>query len=153
MSKDRSNVTALLDDVPSFSRQNRGGIFLVIKGPDRGESVRLTERSVAFGSAPSCELCLSDKTVSRKHLVAELVGDEVFDPVKMRALYDLGVRGALELVPRVGEPTLSHQGHPRVVVLNRFAVVLAAGRRHGDSEEDTTPALHHDPRCRARCGL
>ena len=25
----------------------------------------------------------------------ELVGDEVFDPVKMRALYDLGVRGAL----------------------------------------------------------
>ncbi|MEZ4398688.1 MAG: sigma 54-dependent Fis family transcriptional regulator [Kofleriaceae bacterium] len=77
MTKDRSNVTALLDDVPSFSRQNRGGIFLVIKGPDRGESVRLTERSVSFGSAPSCELVLSDKTVSRKHLVAELVGDEV----------------------------------------------------------------------------
>jgi hypothetical protein len=25
----------------------------------------------------------------------ELVGDEVFDPVKMRALYDLGFRGAL----------------------------------------------------------
>jgi DNA-binding NtrC family response regulator len=79
MSKDRSNVTALLDDVPSFSRQNRGGIFLVIKGPDRGESVRLSERavSVSFGSAPSCELVLTDKTVSRKHLVAELVGDEV----------------------------------------------------------------------------
>ena len=79
MTKDRSNVTALLDDIPSFSRQNRGGVFLVIKGPDRGESVRLTERSVsvAFGSAPSCELCLTDKTVSRKHLVAELVGDEV----------------------------------------------------------------------------
>ena len=77
MTKDRSNVTALLDDLPSFSRQNRGGIFLVIKGPDRGESVRLTQGSVAFGSAPSCELVLSDKTVSRKHLVAELVGDEV----------------------------------------------------------------------------
>ena len=77
MSKDRSNVTALLDDVPSFSRQNRGGIFLVIKGPDRGESVRLTQGSVSFGSAPSCELVLTDKTVSRKHLVAELVGDEV----------------------------------------------------------------------------
>src|SRR4051812_30771123 len=77
MTKDRSNVTALLDDIPSFSRQNRGGIFLVIKGPDRGESVRLTQGSVAFGSAPSCELVLTDKTVSRKHLVAELVGDEV----------------------------------------------------------------------------
>ena len=77
MTKDRSNVTALLDDIPSFSRQGRGGIFLVIKGPDRGESVRLTQGSVSFGSAPSCELVLTDKTVSRKHLVAELVGDEV----------------------------------------------------------------------------
>ncbi|HVV83328.1 MAG TPA: sigma 54-dependent Fis family transcriptional regulator [Kofleriaceae bacterium] len=78
MTKDRSNVTALLDDAPSFSRQNRGGIFLVIKGPDRGESVRLDgARPVYFGSAPTCELVLSDKTVSRKHLMAELVGDEV----------------------------------------------------------------------------
>ncbi len=78
MSRDRSNVTALLDEVPSFSRQNRGGIFLVIKGPDRGESVRLEEGGqVAFGSAPTCEMVLTDKTVSRKHLTAELVGDEV----------------------------------------------------------------------------
>jgi len=78
MSRDRSNVTALLDEVPSFSRQNRGGIFLVIKGPDRGESVRLDEgRPVAFGSGPTCEMVLTDKTVSRKHLTAELVGEEV----------------------------------------------------------------------------
>jgi two-component system, NtrC family, nitrogen regulation response regulator GlnG len=78
MTKDRSNVTALLDEMPSFSRQNRGGIFLVIKGPDRGESVRLDgARPVYFGSAPTCEMVLSDKTVSRKHLMAELVGDEV----------------------------------------------------------------------------
>ncbi|HUQ02277.1 MAG TPA: sigma 54-dependent Fis family transcriptional regulator [Kofleriaceae bacterium] len=78
MSRDRSNVTALLDEVPSFSRQNRGGIFLVIKGPDRGESVRLAEgHAVAFGSAPTCEMVLTDKTVSRKHLTAELVGEEV----------------------------------------------------------------------------
>jgi two-component system nitrogen regulation response regulator GlnG len=78
MSRDRSNVTALLDEVPSFSRQNRGGIFLVIKGPDRGESVRLEEgHPVAFGSAPTCEMVLTDKTVSRKHLVAELISDEV----------------------------------------------------------------------------
>jgi DNA-binding NtrC family response regulator len=77
-SRDKTQVTALLDDLPSFSRQNRGGIFLVIKGPDRGEAVRLTESGpVYFGSSPSCELALSDKTVSRKHLMAELVGDEV----------------------------------------------------------------------------
>jgi DNA-binding NtrC family response regulator len=77
-SRDRTNITALLDEVPSFSKQNRGGIFLVIKGPDRGESVRLQEnKPVYFGSAPSCEMVLSDKTVSRRHMSAELVGDEV----------------------------------------------------------------------------
>jgi DNA-binding NtrC family response regulator len=75
---DKTQVTALLDDMPSFSMQNRGGIFLVIKGPDRGESVRLSEGgAVYFGSSPSCEMPLTDKTVSRKHLMAEMVGDEV----------------------------------------------------------------------------
>jgi two-component system, NtrC family, nitrogen regulation response regulator GlnG len=77
-SRDRTNITALLDEVPSFSKQNRGGIFLVIKGPDRGESVRLQEnKPVYFGSAPTCDVVLSDKTVSRRHMSAELVGDEV----------------------------------------------------------------------------
>ena len=77
MTRDRTNVTALLEDLPSFSRQNRGGIFLVIKGPDRGETVRLGDKPVTFGSAPQCDMVLSDKTVSRKHMQAELVGDEV----------------------------------------------------------------------------
>jgi DNA-binding NtrC family response regulator len=77
MTRDRTNVTALLEDLPSFSRQNRGGIFLVIKGPDRGETVRLGDKPVSFGSAPTCDLVLSDKTVSRKHLEAALVGYEV----------------------------------------------------------------------------
>ncbi|MDX2094109.1 MAG: sigma 54-interacting transcriptional regulator [Kofleriaceae bacterium] len=77
MSKDRSNVTALLDDAPSYSRQNSGGIFVVIKGPDRGEAVRLTGQPVSFGSGPQCSLVLTDKTVSRKHLEAQLVNDEV----------------------------------------------------------------------------
>ncbi len=65
MSRDRSNVTALLDDAPSYSRQNAGGIFVVIKGPDRGEAVRLTHEPVSFGSGPQCSLVLTDKTVSR----------------------------------------------------------------------------------------
>src|SRR6476660_1969413 len=79
MSKDRSNVTALLDETPSYSRQNQGGIFVVIKGPDRGEAVRLTDQRdpVSFGSGPQCSLVLTDKTVSRKHLEAQLIGDEV----------------------------------------------------------------------------
>ena len=81
MTRDRSNVTALLDEAPAYSRQNQGGIFLVIKGPDRGEAVRLggspNPMAVSFGSGPQCSLVLSDKTVSRKHLEAQLVGDEV----------------------------------------------------------------------------
>jgi two-component system, NtrC family, nitrogen regulation response regulator GlnG len=77
-SQEKTDITALLDELPSFSRQNRGGIFVVIKGPDRGESVRLIEgKPVYFGSSPSCELVLSDKTVSRKHMAAELRGESV----------------------------------------------------------------------------
>src|SRR5258705_2427066 len=77
MTKDRSNVTALLDDAPSYSRQNAGGIFVVIKGPDRGEAVRLTGAPVSFGSGPQCSLVLTDKTVSRKHLEAQMLDGEI----------------------------------------------------------------------------
>ena len=77
MSRDRSNVTALLEDSASYSRQNAGGIFVVIKGPDRGEQVRLGGTPVSFGSGANCSLVLTDKTVSRKHLEAQLVNDEV----------------------------------------------------------------------------
>ncbi len=74
----KTNVTALLDDLPSFSRQTRGGTFLIIKGPDRGESIHLSEdKPVYFGSSPSCEMVLSDKTVSRRHLMAGLEGEQV----------------------------------------------------------------------------
>jgi DNA-binding NtrC family response regulator len=76
---ERSQVTALLDELPAFSRQKRGGIFLVIKGPDRGESVPFREgQSVTFGSSPSCELVLTDKTVSRRHLMAVQEGGSTF---------------------------------------------------------------------------
>ena len=74
---DKTNVTALLEDLPAFSRQTRGGIFLVIKGPDRGESVRLGDKPVHFGSSPTCEMVLTDKTVSRQHLSAEMLGEDV----------------------------------------------------------------------------
>jgi len=73
-----TNVTSLLDDPPAFTRQRAGGTFLVIKGPDRGESVNLREKSVSFGSSPACDLVLTDKTVSRKHLMAVREGDEIF---------------------------------------------------------------------------
>ena len=76
MSNDK---TQLLDDpLPSFSRQTQGGIFLAIRGPDRGESVALKPGSpIVFGSAPECDMPLSDKTVSRKHLMAVFEENEV----------------------------------------------------------------------------
>jgi DNA-binding NtrC family response regulator len=77
MSSERSSVTALLDDAPAYSRQNRGGVFMVVKGPDRGALVRIGERPISFGSGAGCSLVLTDTTVSRKHLEARLVGDEI----------------------------------------------------------------------------
>ena len=70
MARPRKNqVTSLLDEAPAFIRQ-RGGSFLVIKGPDRGESVVLTKEPLVFGSSPACGMVLTDKTVSRKHMQA-----------------------------------------------------------------------------------
>lgn len=77
MTRDSRNGTALLDDAPSYTRQVRGGTFVVIKGPDRGEAVRLTDKPIAFGSGSNCDLVLTDNTVSRRHLEAQLSGDEV----------------------------------------------------------------------------
>ena len=70
----RDKVTSLLDEAPAFTRQ-RGGIFLVIRGPDRGEAVAMGKGTVVFGSSPSCDLVLTDKTISRRHLQATVGGD------------------------------------------------------------------------------
>src|SRR5262245_18108352 len=72
-----TQVTSLLDEAPAFTRQVSGGMFVVIQGPDRGETVALRDQPVSFGSSPSCDLVLSDKHVSRKHIVAERSGGEV----------------------------------------------------------------------------
>jgi DNA-binding NtrC family response regulator len=72
-----TNVTSLLEEAPAFTRQTGGGIFLVIKGPDRGEQVELGPKPIYFGSAPTCDMVLSDKTVSRKHVSAQREGDDV----------------------------------------------------------------------------
>jgi len=71
-----TSVTSLLDDHPAFTRQTTGGTFVVIQGPDRGEMVALRDEPISVGSSPSCDLVLSDKAVSRKHLVAEPAGQE-----------------------------------------------------------------------------
>src|SRR5689334_1596721 len=72
-----TNVTSVLEEQPAFTRQRPGGTFIVIKGPDRGEQVALSGKPVTFGSAPACDLVLSDKTVSRRHAMALLENNEV----------------------------------------------------------------------------
>ena len=71
------NSTSVLDDVPEFTRQRPGGIFVVISGPDRGEQAVLSGEPITVGSAPSCELVLSDRTVSRRHVTASLEQGQV----------------------------------------------------------------------------
>ena len=74
----RGDKTQVLEELPAFSRQTQGGIFLAIAGPDRGESVQFRPgRPIYFGSSPECEMTLSDKTVSRRHLMAVWEGDTV----------------------------------------------------------------------------
>ncbi len=69
----RGDKTQLLDDLPAFSRQAQGGAFLAIAGPDRGDSASIREgQEVYFGSSPDCQMRLTDKTVSRRHLKAVL---------------------------------------------------------------------------------
>jgi DNA-binding NtrC family response regulator len=70
------NATSVLDE-PEFTRQKPGGVFLVIKGPDRGEQVVLSGPPITFGSAPGCDLVLSDRTVSRRHATASLEDGQV----------------------------------------------------------------------------
>ena len=43
----------------SLSQKRGGGVFVVLKGPDRGETVSVTDQPVYFGSAPACEMVLT----------------------------------------------------------------------------------------------
>ena len=96
----RENVTSILPDAPVFTRQT-GGRFLVVQGPERGESVPI-EGTVTFGSSPSCSLPLTDNTVSRRHLEASWEGSGV-------SLRDLGsTNGTFFEGSRIKEITISY---------------------------------------------
>lgn len=88
MSKARQ-VTQLLDEA-AFTRQAAGGVFLVIQGPERGTSVKLRDTAITFGSDSTSTMVLTDATVSRQHLQAELVDGTVF-------VQDLGSRNGTTL--------------------------------------------------------
>jgi DNA-binding NtrC family response regulator len=51
--------------------------LVVLSGPDAGRSLPLEAGEYRIGSSPSCEIVLSDKTVSRQHLRLEVREDGV----------------------------------------------------------------------------
>jgi DNA-binding NtrC family response regulator len=65
------NATRILDSGGSMSRQLGRGRLLIVKGPDRGESISIADLAMTLGSGPGNDVLLSDPTISRKHLVIE----------------------------------------------------------------------------------
>ena len=67
----QKTATRVLDAGPAIIRQSGGGRLLVVKGPDRGESIAISTVAFTLGSGSGCDVPLSDPTVSRRHLGVE----------------------------------------------------------------------------------
>jgi DNA-binding NtrC family response regulator len=61
--------TRIIDPAAPFTRQSGRGHLLVVRGPDKGESIVLGATSVTLGSGGGADIRLSDPTVSRRHLL------------------------------------------------------------------------------------
>jgi transcriptional regulator with GAF, ATPase, and Fis domain len=113
----------------------------VTRGPDAGLALEAAGRTLTVGTAPDCDLVLTDDTVSRRHCEIELseAGFRVRDVgstngVRSAGLrvYDIGGSEATELV--LGETTLGitplEQTEDRDRVTNQaFGDVLGASHR------------------------
>ena len=60
-------ATRVLDGA-TITRQSGRGRLVVVKGPDRGETIAIAEAPLTIGSGGGCDVLLSDPTISRKHL-------------------------------------------------------------------------------------
>jgi DNA-binding NtrC family response regulator len=93
-------ATRILDGGSPMIRQSGGGRLLVVKGPDRGESIAIGRVSFTLGSGSGCDVPLSDPTISRRHLGVEPGTDGVL-------LRDLGsTNGSFVQGSRFNELTL-----------------------------------------------
>ena len=70
-------ATRVLDARAPIIRQSGGGQLMVVKGPDRGESIAIGTVSFTLGSGSGCDVPLSDPTISRRHLGVEPGSDGV----------------------------------------------------------------------------
>jgi DNA-binding NtrC family response regulator len=61
----------LLDPTKTLTRARQGKVrlkLLVLSGPESGQSHALTRAEYLLGKAPTCDIVLTDKTISREHL-------------------------------------------------------------------------------------
>jgi DNA-binding NtrC family response regulator len=64
-------ATRVIDPSAAIVRQSGRGRLLIVKGPDRGESIVVHDEPVTLGSGAGSDVLLADPTVSRRHLVVE----------------------------------------------------------------------------------
>ncbi|QDE65610.1 MULTISPECIES: sigma-54 interaction domain-containing protein [Myxococcus] len=60
-----------LDPTLTLSRARQGRVrlkLMVLSGPESGQSHALTKPEYVLGKAPTCDIVLTDKTISREHL-------------------------------------------------------------------------------------
>jgi DNA-binding NtrC family response regulator len=62
------SATRVLAAGAPITRQSGRGRLVVVKGPDRGETISVGEAPLTVGSGGGCNILLSDPTISRKHL-------------------------------------------------------------------------------------
>ena len=92
------NVTSLLQaEYDAFTNngflirdasEGGGGSEQQFHSREKGET--MPELVITFGSAPGCDLVLSDRTVSRRHAKITVTGDQIF-------IQDLGSTNGTEL--------------------------------------------------------
>ncbi len=142
------NATNLLEEAPEFTRQRPGGVFLVIKGPDRGEQVVLRGPIITFGSAPGCDLVLSDRTVSRRHATASLEDGQVI-------VRDLSsTNGSFTHGSRFKEITLSHGAEMKLgKTVLKFLPQEEAVEPEETAEENFGQLIGRDTKMRRLFGL
>ncbi len=72
MAASAKNPTRIIATEAAIVRQSGRGRFVVVRGPDRGESVVVDTKPIAIGSGKDSDVRLNDPTVSRRHLGVSL---------------------------------------------------------------------------------
>jgi DNA-binding NtrC family response regulator len=65
------NATRIIDAGAAIVRQLGRGRLLVVKGPDRGETIAIGDLAITLGSGTGSDVVLTEPTVSRRHLIVE----------------------------------------------------------------------------------